>query len=62
MRPLRHGHTNHTVGDGAVVAKTFEGPDAAVRLRREHTLLCRLQGRLPVPAVRAASGGTLTLE
>ncbi|MBT2411240.1 phosphotransferase [Streptomyces sp. ISL-12] len=61
MRPLGHGYTHHTVGDGAVVTKTYEGPDAAARLRREHLLLGRLLGRLPVPPVRGASEGTLTL-
>ena len=61
MRPLKHGYTNHTVGDGTTVEKTYQGPDAALRLRREHTLLTRLQGRLPVPPVRAATATTLTL-
>ncbi|MFD5315570.1 phosphotransferase family protein [Streptomyces sp. NPDC127098] len=61
MRPLRHGYTNQTLGDGAVVAKTYAGPDAAPRLERERTLLTRLRGRLPVPPVRAAAAGTLTL-
>jgi hypothetical protein len=32
MRPLKHGYTNRTVGDGAVVEKTYEGPDAELRL------------------------------
>ena len=61
MRPLKHGYTNHTVGDGAIVEKTYEGPDAELRLDREHKLLTRLQGRLPVPPVREADAGTLTL-
>lgn len=61
MRRLKHGYTNHTVGDGVVVEKTYEGPDADLRLDREHGLLSRLQGRLPVPPVRAADVGTLTL-
>ncbi|MFI6122084.1 phosphotransferase family protein [Streptomyces sp. NPDC051064] len=61
MRPLKHGYTNHTVGDGAVVEKTYEGPDAERRLRREHALLTRLQGRLPVPPVRGSTAATLTL-
>ncbi|MFJ6855569.1 hypothetical protein ACIQM3_34445 [Streptomyces sp. NPDC091271] len=55
MRPLKHGYTNHTVGDGAVVEKTHEGPDAGLTLRREHALLTRLQGRLPVPPVGATA-------
>jgi aminoglycoside phosphotransferase len=61
MRRLKHGYTNHTVGDGVVVEKTYEGPDAELRLDREHTLLTRLQGMLPVPPVHAAGAGTLTL-
>ncbi|KAK1182325.1 phosphotransferase [Streptomyces sp. NBS 14/10] len=61
MRPLKHGYTNRTLGDGAVVKKTYEGPDAELRLDRERTLLARLQGQLPVPPVHAADAGTLTL-
>ncbi|MFD7708312.1 phosphotransferase [Streptomyces sp. NPDC059785] len=61
MRPLKHGYTNHTVGGGAVVEKTYDGPDAGCRLRREHALLLRLRGRLPVPPVRKATEHTLTL-
>ncbi|MDT0269063.1 phosphotransferase [Streptomyces sp. DSM 44915] len=61
MRPLRHGYTNRTVSDGAVVEKTYEGPDAELRLRRERTLLTRLQGQLPVPPVHGATTNTLTL-
>jgi aminoglycoside phosphotransferase len=61
MRPLKHGYTNRTLGDGAVVKKTYEGPDADLRLHREHMLLTRLRGRLPVPPVEAADGTTLTL-
>jgi hypothetical protein len=34
MRPLKHGYTNSTLGDGAVVEKTYEGPDADLRLAR----------------------------
>lgn len=61
MRPLKHGYTNSTFGDGAVVNKTYEGPDADLRLDREYTLLTQLQGRLPVPPVHAATTTTLTL-
>jgi aminoglycoside phosphotransferase (APT) family kinase protein len=43
------------------VQKTYEGPDAELRLDREYKLLTWLQGRLPVPRVRAADVGTLTL-
>ncbi|MFI5678082.1 phosphotransferase family protein [Streptomyces cellulosae] len=61
MRPLRHGYTNRTLGDGAVVRKTYDGPDAAARLHREHTLLRALRGRVPVPPVLRADDDTLTL-
>ncbi|WBB58202.1 phosphotransferase [Streptomyces sp. WMMC500] len=61
MRPLKHGYTNRTLGDGAVVRKTYEGPDAALRLQRERALLTGLRDRLPVPPVRAVSADTLTL-
>ncbi|WP_405741834.1 aminoglycoside phosphotransferase family protein [Streptomyces sp. NBC_00028] len=61
MRPLKHGYTNRTVTDGAVVTKTYAGPGADLRLQGEHRLLTRLQGRLPVPPVRAVDTRTLTL-
>ncbi|MER5213995.1 phosphotransferase [Streptomyces sp. NPDC002838] len=61
MRALRHGYTNRTVGDGAVVEKTYDGPDAAARLRCERALLPRLRGRVPVPPLLRADDHTLTL-
>jgi aminoglycoside phosphotransferase len=61
MRPLKHGYTNRTLSDGAVVKKTYEGPDAALRLRRERALLTRVRGRVPVPPVVAVDDATLTL-
>ncbi|MFZ3565640.1 phosphotransferase family protein [Streptomyces sp. BH097] len=61
MRPLKHGHTNRTLADRTVVTKTYDGPDAALRLRRERTLLPHLQGRLPVPPVLDATATTLKL-
>lgn len=48
------------VGDGAVVEKSYEGPDAELRLRREHALLTRLQDRLPVPPVQGMTEARLT--
>jgi aminoglycoside phosphotransferase (APT) family kinase protein len=50
MRPLPHGYTNDTRGDGRMVVKRYEGPDAAARRSRERATLARLQGRLAVPA------------
>ncbi|MEU9166574.1 phosphotransferase [Streptomyces sp. NPDC048420] len=42
--------------------KTYEGPDAELRLHRERVLLTGLRGLLPVPpVVAAADGATLTL-
>ncbi|MEV0641780.1 phosphotransferase [Streptomyces sp. NPDC050619] len=61
MRALKHGYTNHTVGDGATVEKTYDGPDAADRLQREQSLLLRLRGKVPVPPVLRADERTLTL-
>lgn len=60
MRPLK-GYTNHTVGNGAVVEKTYDGPDAEIRLERERALLTGLRGRLPVPPLREVDAGTLRL-
>lgn len=60
-RPLKGGYTNETIGDGAVVVKTYAGPDAELRLDRERTLLTQLRGRLPVPPLRDADGATLSL-
>ncbi|MFF0726896.1 phosphotransferase family protein [Streptomyces sp. NPDC004134] len=61
MRPMKHGYTNRTLGDGAVVRKTYDGPDAALRLDRERALLDGLRDLLPVPPVREASAAALTL-
>jgi aminoglycoside phosphotransferase (APT) family kinase protein len=51
MQPLRHSYTNDTRGDGRVVIKRYEGPDAVVRCSRERVMLSRLHGLLPVPAL-----------
>ncbi|ADB30209.1 aminoglycoside phosphotransferase [Kribbella flavida DSM 17836] len=61
MIPMKHGYTNNTMGDGAVVEKQYAGPDAALRREREYAVLCELQGRLPVPPVRGLVAGTLRL-
>ncbi len=57
---MPHGYTNDTVGDEATVRKTYAGPDARERAAREHAVLTRLRGLLPVPEVLGADGGTLT--
>ncbi|AGZ42829.1 phosphotransferase [Actinoplanes friuliensis] len=61
MRPLRHGYTNDTRGDGSVVIKRYTGPDAPRRWATERDALETLAGRLPVPAVLAARTGELHL-
>ena len=61
MRPLRHGYTNRTLGDGATVTKRYEGPGALARSRHERAVLTALQGRVPVPAVLSAGHQRLTM-
>lgn len=61
MQPLPHGYTNHTVGDGTVVDKTYAGPCARQRRVREQLVLTRLQGRVPVPPVHGAGDDALRL-
>lgn len=56
MQPLQHSYTNDTRGDGRIVVKRYEGPDAAVRRSRERATLARLQGRLTVPVVLGGAG------
>lgn len=62
VHPLPHGYTNRTLGDGGRVVKTYQGPDAAARLLREHRALLALAGTLPVPTVLDAGPGSLTLS
>lgn len=58
--PVRHGYTNSTVGDGALVVKCYQGPEAAFRLRTESRFLRRLKGRLPVPPVHKITRTSVT--
>jgi tRNA A-37 threonylcarbamoyl transferase component Bud32 len=58
---LPHGYTNHTRRDGAVVVKTYTGPDAAARLDREYRALQLVRGRVPVPPVLDRAPHALTL-
>jgi aminoglycoside phosphotransferase (APT) family kinase protein len=55
MRELAHGYTNRTLGDGGIVSKTYQGPDAAERRDRERRTLERLRGLLPVPEIDDAA-------
>jgi tRNA A-37 threonylcarbamoyl transferase component Bud32 len=61
MQPLAHSYTNHTTGDGSVVRKVYQGPDAVDRCRREATALTALAGRLPVAPVVARDELGLTM-
>jgi len=61
MQPLRHGYTNDTRGDGAVVVKRFTGPDDRTRWATERDMLQLLAGRLPVPVLLSAPTGELHL-
>jgi tRNA A-37 threonylcarbamoyl transferase component Bud32 len=61
MQRLPHGYTNETVGDGAVVVKTYAGPDAAARLDREYRALRLVRDRVPVPPVLDRAPHALTL-
>ena len=54
---LPHGYTNDTRGNGAVVVKKYQGPDAAGRRQREYAMLDRLHGRLPVPPLLGEQDG-----
>jgi Phosphotransferase enzyme family len=51
VHPMRHGYTNDTRGDNAVVIKQYVGPAAAARHDRERSMLQRLHGALPVPTI-----------
>jgi aminoglycoside phosphotransferase len=58
---MPHGYTNHTVRAGAVVTKSYLGPDAAVRCAREAAVLTSLTRRLPVPPVLDHGAGQLRM-
>jgi Phosphotransferase enzyme family len=60
VRRLPHGYTNQTRGDGTLVRKVYDGPDAELRRDRERAVLGDLAGRIPVPPVvddRGPPGG-----
>lgn len=57
MRRLPHGYTNRTTGDGAVVVKAYDGPDATARRDRERIALSVLAGAFPVPPLLAVDRG-----
>jgi aminoglycoside phosphotransferase (APT) family kinase protein len=62
MQRLPHGYTNHTVRAGAVVVKTYAGPDGAARLDREYRALQLVGDRVPVPPVLHRAPQVLTLR
>ncbi|MBO0774368.1 MAG: phosphotransferase, partial [Actinobacteria bacterium] len=61
MKPLRHGYTNNTRGDGTAVVKRYLGPDASARAERERAMLLALPGRVPVPPVLGFEDESLTM-
>ena len=61
MQRLPHGYTNQTIRNGAVVVKTYAGPDAAARLDREYRALQLVGDRVPVPPVLNRAPHALTL-
>lgn len=52
---MRHGYTNDTRSDGAVVVKRYVGPAAVARHDRERSMLERLHGVLPVATIIESS-------
>jgi aminoglycoside phosphotransferase (APT) family kinase protein len=62
MQPLRHSYTNRTLGDGATVVKCYQDPGALARLQKEHAVLDKLHGLIPVPPVLASGDGCLTMR
>jgi aminoglycoside phosphotransferase len=51
VRPLEHGYTNDTRGDGAIVVKRYPGPLGGIRRITERAALTGVAGVLPVPRV-----------
>jgi aminoglycoside phosphotransferase len=62
MRPMRHGYSNDTRGDGSSVAKRYAGPDRDLRRDTEHAMLVRLGAHLPLPHLITAAPGALVME
>jgi hypothetical protein len=58
---LRHGYTNVTTVPGDLMTKTYRGPDAVERQRREELALRSLAGRLPVAKIVESRPGVLVL-
>lgn len=56
---MRHGYTNRTDARDGIVAKSYDGPDPAMRRARESAMLAYLAGRFPVPPLRGAVDGEL---
>jgi aminoglycoside phosphotransferase (APT) family kinase protein len=55
MKPLAHSHTNQLSGGGGLVRKSYQGPRADLRCRREVAALTAVYGQVPVP--RFVDGG-----
>ena len=58
---LPHGYTNLTTGDGSVVVKAYDGPDAPARRDRERAVLAALADKLPLPPLLDSPDGLLRL-
>jgi Phosphotransferase enzyme family len=61
LEVMPHGDTNHTVKSGAVVTKSYLGPDADRRCAREAAVLMALAGKLPVPPLIGMSGSAVSM-
>jgi aminoglycoside phosphotransferase len=61
MKPLRHGYTNDTRGDGSVVVKRYSGPEWSTRLATERQVLSHLNGGLLAPRLIESATDALTL-
>jgi len=62
MRPLRHGYTHDTRGDGSTVLKRYQGPLAEERRSTEKLLLSRLPGTVPHPPLIDDPVGALRMR
>jgi phosphotransferase family enzyme len=60
-QPLPHGYTNHVTGAGELVTKTYRGPGAAGRQRREELAIRAVADRLPVATIVESRPGALVL-
>jgi aminoglycoside phosphotransferase (APT) family kinase protein len=62
LEQMPHAYTNHTFRHNDTVFKSYRGPDAAVRCRREAAALEKLSPYVPVPPLIATTVDTLTTQ